>query len=203
MFFLSCSWILEYDGELREPLVLPQGRPMSIRVARGSWGLISSHCRAYRPHLGLCPETPCFSPVATGIRVAVKIHPWSQASSRVEAKNSPLLSSCNGYFLEPIEWTKGSRASCGVLREDSGLLSRPSRKSRASSRDDWGNLLLFSPAGVQCVRFLSSYDGELREHHVWQQGRKSSLQSRCEGERDIALKSWQGNRVSRRVEGGI
>ena len=53
-----------YDGELREPLVLPQGRPISIRVARGNWGLLSSHCRENRPHLGFCS-----SPKATGILV--------------------------------------------------------------------------------------------------------------------------------------
>ena len=46
-----------YDGELREPFVVPQGSPISIRVMRGSWGLFSSHCRANRPHLVLCPET--------------------------------------------------------------------------------------------------------------------------------------------------
>ena len=45
-----------YDGELREPLVLPQGSPIFIRVVRGSWGLLSSHFRANRPHLGLCQE---------------------------------------------------------------------------------------------------------------------------------------------------
>ena len=28
-----------YDRELREPLVLAQGSPISIRVARGSWGI--------------------------------------------------------------------------------------------------------------------------------------------------------------------
>ena len=28
-----------------------------IQVARESWGLLSRHCRANRPHLGLCPET--------------------------------------------------------------------------------------------------------------------------------------------------
>ena len=56
-----------YDGELRMPLVWPQGSPISIRVERGSWGLLSSHCRAKRPHLGFCPETPCSCPVATGI----------------------------------------------------------------------------------------------------------------------------------------
>ena len=27
-----------------------------IRVAKESWGLLSSNCRANRPHLGLCPE---------------------------------------------------------------------------------------------------------------------------------------------------
>ena len=32
---------------------------------------------------------------------------------------------------------------------------------------------------------------------------KSSLHSTCEGERGIVLESWQGNRASRCVEGGI
>ena len=58
-----------YDGELREPLVLPQGCPISIRVARGSWGLLSSHCTANKPHLGFCLENLCSSPMATGISV--------------------------------------------------------------------------------------------------------------------------------------
>ena len=47
--------------------MLARGSPISIRVARGSWGLLSSHCRANIPHLGLCSETPCSTPVATGI----------------------------------------------------------------------------------------------------------------------------------------
>ena len=29
--------------------------------------MLSSHCRANRPHVVLCPETPCSSPGATGI----------------------------------------------------------------------------------------------------------------------------------------
>ena len=32
---------------------------------------------------------------------------------------------------------------------------------------------------------------------------KSSLHSRCEGKRGIALESRQGNQASRRIEGGI
>ena len=56
-----------YDGDLRDPLVLPQGNPISIRVAKRSWGLLSSLCRANRLHLDLCSETLCSSPVATEI----------------------------------------------------------------------------------------------------------------------------------------
>ena len=36
-------------------LCWPRKVQSSIRVARESWGLLSSRCRANRPHLGLCP----------------------------------------------------------------------------------------------------------------------------------------------------
>ena len=119
-----------------------------------------------------------------------KIHPGSQASSRVEATNSVLLSSWDGYLLEPTEWPKGSQASCGVLRAYSGLFSRPYRKRRASSRDDGGISWFFSSCGVTCGVSL-----ELRRVN---QGvcrvapGMSSLHSSCEGERSIALESRQG-----------
>ena len=38
--------------------------------------------------------------------VAFKVHSGSQASSQVEAKNTGLLSSCDRYLLDPIEWPK-------------------------------------------------------------------------------------------------
>ena len=75
--------------------------------------------------------------------VAFKFNPGSQASSRVEEKKSALLSSCDGYLLEHIDWHKGSQASCGVLREDSGLFSRPCWNRRASSHDEGGILFFF------------------------------------------------------------
>ena len=81
---------------------------------------------------------------------AFKVHPGSQASSRVEAKNLALLSSYNGDLLEPIEWPNGSQASCGVLREDSGLPSRPCRKRRALSGYDTGFLRFYSSCGATC-----------------------------------------------------
>ena len=45
----------------------PREVQFSIRVVRESLGLLSSHCRANRPHLGLCPETNCSSGGAEGI----------------------------------------------------------------------------------------------------------------------------------------
>jgi len=37
-------------------LCWPREVQSSVRVAKESWGLLSSDCRANRPHLGLCPE---------------------------------------------------------------------------------------------------------------------------------------------------
>ena len=108
------------------------------------------------------------------LRVAFKIHLGSQASSRVEAKNSALLLSCVDYLLEPIEWPKGSQASGGVLREDSVLLSMPCRKSRASSRNDGEISWVFLSYDVS-VWCLTIYDGELREPLVWCQGSPVSI----------------------------
>ena len=106
--------------------------------------------------------------------VAFKFHPGSQALSQVEAKNSTLLSSCDGYLLEPIEWPKGSQASCGGLRRDSVLLSRPCRKRRASSHDDGPISWFFSSCGAS-VGFLSCYNGEFRVPVVWPQGSPVSV----------------------------
>ena len=38
------------------PAVTREQSQSSIRVAKESWGLLSSDCRANKPHLGLCPE---------------------------------------------------------------------------------------------------------------------------------------------------
>ena len=51
------------------------------------------------------------------------------------------------YLLEATEWPKGSQASSGVWRVDSGLLSRSCRKRRPSSYDD-GASREFSRAAV-------------------------------------------------------
>ena len=97
-----------------------------------------------------------------------------QTLPRVEAKESALLSSRDVYLLEPTEWPQGSQASSSVWRQDSGLLSRPCRKRRPSSRDDGGVLWVFSSC-VASLGFLTRYDGELREPLVWCQGSQASM----------------------------
>ena len=99
---------LSYDVKFREPLVLPQGSPISIRVATGSWGLLSSHCMANRPHLGLCLETLCSSPVLTGISV---LHSGFTLGIRphLEWKQRTLLSSqvAMGFSWSPMSGLEG------------------------------------------------------------------------------------------------
>ena len=73
--------------------------------------------------------------------------------------------------MEPTEWPKGSQASYGVWREDSGLLSRPYKNRRPLSRDDSGVSWFFWSCGAS-VGFLTRYDGELREPLVWHQVRQ-------------------------------
>ena len=53
-------FLSSYDGELREHLVWPQGSPVSIRVARGSVALLSSHGRGIGPHDALKGDLELF-----------------------------------------------------------------------------------------------------------------------------------------------
>ena len=108
------------------------------------------------------------------LSIAFSTHPESQASSRGEAKDTALLSSRDGYILELTVWPKMSQASCGVWREDSGLLSRPYSKRRPSSREDWGVSWVFSSCGSSVV-LLTRYNGELREPLLWRQGSQVSM----------------------------
>ena len=106
--------------------------------------------------------------------MAFQTHPGSQILSRGEAKDSALISSRDRNLLEPTECPKGGQASCGVWREDSGLLSRPYRKRKSSNRDDGGISWVFSSCSTS-VGFLMRYDGELREALVWHQGSQVSM----------------------------
>ena len=67
----ATSWIFSsysrslssYDGDLRDPLLWPQERPVSMRVARVLSGLLSSRGLVLRPLLESRPEPEISSPV--------------------------------------------------------------------------------------------------------------------------------------------
>ena len=59
--------LLNWDRDLREPLMLPQGSQASFRVVRCTSEFLSSHCREIGPHLHLGQKTVGCSPVGTAI----------------------------------------------------------------------------------------------------------------------------------------
>ena len=127
-------------------LALKSNLPFGLRGGAGYCARVTAGQK--RPHLGLCPgpNVPLQGP--QGSQVCLPDSPRESCLVSREAKDSALLSSRDGYLLEPNVCTKGSQASCGVWREDSGLDSRPCRKRRPSSRDDGGVSLVFSSCGA-------------------------------------------------------
>ena len=87
------------------------------------------------------------------------------------------------------------------LTGDTGLIFRPCRKDRASSRNDGGISWFFSRWGTTCGVSLELLR-ETQGASLVAPG-KCSLHSSCKGEHGIALESQQGNWASRRIEGGI
>ena len=91
--FLELGQVLStYDGDLRDPLCLPQERPVPMRVARGPLGFLSRRCWGLRSCVELVPEPEDSSPVLTWILGYV----WSLprgVSPRLEWVHARALSS--------------------------------------------------------------------------------------------------------------
>ena len=151
-FSSSCGGIFELRREIQASSLLSQGSPffhsscegeqeIALESLQGKWHLIYA-----------CVQDLIFiSRGDTNLRVAFQTHLRSQAWYRGVADDSSLLSSPDGYLLEPTEWPKGSQASCGVWKEASRLLSRPCRKRRPSSRHNRGISWVFSSCGTSVV----------------------------------------------------
>ena len=56
-----------YHGDLRDPLWLPQERPVACELLGGLSGFLSRRCRCLRPCVESVPETEDSSPVLTWI----------------------------------------------------------------------------------------------------------------------------------------
>ena len=138
-FFSSCRGILELRRGTQGASSVAPGKSNLHSICEGELGIALKSLEGKETSCRLVSRNSKFlSSGHSGLGVAFQVHPGSQASSGVEANKCALLSSYKGYLLDPIEWPKWSQASCGVLREDSGLLSRPCRKRRASSHNDGG-----------------------------------------------------------------
>ena len=59
----NLGFLSSYNGDMRDPLVLPQESQASMRVERGLSRFLSSQCRVLGPHLELRPEAQCSPPV--------------------------------------------------------------------------------------------------------------------------------------------
>ena len=151
-----------YNGEFSLPLVLAQGSPIFHSSCERELGIALESLKGKIDLIKACVQDLMFlSRGDTDLGVPFQTQPKRQTMSRWESKDPALLWSPEGYLLGPTEWPKGSQSSCGVWREDSGLLCRPCRKRRPSSRDDGGVSWVF-PSCDASVGFLRRYDGELR-----------------------------------------
>ena len=113
--FSSCGRsLLSYEGELRDPLVWPQEKPVSMRVVRGLSGFLSSKCWVLSPCLALRLEPQSSSPVPTWIS---GFH-WSfhRGEGLVSCGSIPIRS--------PLKLEKHCQASCRVDIGIGGFLSK-------------------------------------------------------------------------------
>ena len=92
-------------------LCWPREVQSSSRVAEESWGLLSSDCRADRPHLGLCPEAEVPLQGRPGSRGGIPDAP-GETGIHLEWKHSTPL--CAGVAtvnsMELTGWIKGIRS---------------------------------------------------------------------------------------------
>ena len=133
-------FLSRYHGELRQPLVLPLGSQVSIRVARASMGVLWSHGRGIRPQFT-----------------------WKWESQGVSELRQEVWipSSCHGDLREPLMLSLGSQESFRIVRGLSGFLSSwcrglgPHLKLRRATQDS-------SPALRGISGFLCRLQWEVR-----------------------------------------
>ena len=110
-------------GELREPLVLPEGSPVAIRVVRGSVGLLWSHGRGIRPQFAWKGKSQGVSQGAAGSLGSLELPRGTEGASHLVSRKSGILWSCEGPLGIPLKLVQGTRASCRVEVRNSGFLS--------------------------------------------------------------------------------
>ena len=144
-FFSSCGGILNLQRGIQVSSCVGPGKsnlPFELQVRAGDCSRVTAGQN--RAHLGLCPGASFSFQGRQGSRGCIPDSPGESGlvSKGMNGLCSPLES--RRVSLGAQEWPEWSQASCGVWREDSGLLSRPFRKRRPSSGDDGGISWVFS-----------------------------------------------------------
>ena len=150
--------LTRYNGELREPLLWRQGSQVSMRVARGSASLLSSHGRGIAPQDALKKDSRGLLRVGAGNPWFPRLVPVISGRSKGASEKSGLLCSWEGPLGTPlgsVQWKKdASLVEMGI----SGFLSYSDvglgvcmpfqRGSQASACvEAWNSAFLF---GIAC-----------------------------------------------------
>src|SRR5574337_21881 len=156
-------------------LCWPREVQSSIRVAKENWGLLSSDCRANRPHLGLCREAHVPLQGRPGSRGCIPDAPGETGIHLEWKQRTPLCSRvATGISWSSLGGLKGVKPP-----EAFGERSRDWPLGHAGDegphlRVDGGVSGWFSRGGPR-MRVLTSYDGEVSEPLVGRQGSRVSM----------------------------
>ena len=109
--FLELRLVLStYDGDIRDPLWLPQERPFRMEFHVGLSGFLSRQCRALGPCVESVSDPEDSSPVLTWILGTSGVSQGSHSSSRVEICTWVFHPSCSSSVKLPFAWIMGSVA---------------------------------------------------------------------------------------------
>ena len=156
-------------------LCWPREVQSSIRVAKESWGFLSSDCRANRPHLGLCPEASVPLQGRQGSRGCIPDTPGETGIHLEWKQRTPLCSRvATGISWSSLGGLKGVKPPEAFGERSRGWPLGHAGDEGPHLRDDGGGSGLFSSGGPS-VRFLARYDGEVSEPLVGRQGSRVSM----------------------------
>ena len=114
------GFLSRYHGELREPLMLPQGSQVSIRVLRWSAGLLWSHDRGMRSQFAWKSESQGVSRGAAGSLGSLELPRGPEGASHLVSEKLELFWSCEGPLGIPLELVQGLGPHVVVRRETQG-----------------------------------------------------------------------------------
>ena len=157
------------------PLVLAQGSPIFHSSCEGKLGMLSSDCRANRPHLGLCPEAELPLQGRQGSRGCIPDAPGETGIHLEWKQRSPLCSRITtGTSWSSLGGPKGVKPpeAFGESSRDWSLGHEGDEGPHL--RDDGGVSGWFS-SGSPRARFLTRHDGEVSEPLVGCQGCRVSM----------------------------